>query len=96
MDSILGLENKINNLKKSDKESYKLFNRIYSYYSDIGTLKIIPSIKPIVLKYFGKRDSNGQLISKKDEVFENVAKQRIINIFNEWTGQGTLYNSLKY
>ncbi len=95
MDSILGLENKINNLKKSDKESYKLFNRIYSYYSDIGTLKIIPSIKPIVLKYFGKRDSNGQLISKKDEVFENVAKQRIINIFNEWTGQGTLYNSLR-
>ena len=95
MDSILRLEDRINNLKEVDKESYKLFNRIFSYYCDFGTLKIIPSIKPIVLKYFGNRDSNGQLISKKDEVFENVAKQRIVNIFNEWTGQGTLYNSLR-
>jgi len=95
MDSILELENKINDLKKVDKESYKLFNRIYSYYCNFGTLKIIPTIKPIVLKYFGKRDIDGQLISKEDEVFENVRKQRIVNIFNEWTGQGTLYNSLR-
>jgi len=95
MDSILELENKINDLKKVDKESYKLFDRIYSYYCNFGTLKIIPTIKPIVLKYFGKRDIDGQLISKEDEVFENVRKQRIVNIFNEWTGQGTLYNSLR-
>ena len=82
------------NLKKVDKQSYKLFNDIFSYYCDFGTFKIIPSIKPIILKYFGKRDSNGKLISS-EKVFESVRKQRIINIFNEWTGQGTLYNSLK-
>ena len=95
MDSILEFEDIINNLKKVDKQSYKLFNDIFSYYCDFGTLKIIPSIKPIILKYFGKRDSNGKLISSEDEVFESVRKQEIINIFNEWTGQGTLYNSLR-
>ena len=95
MDSILEFEDMINNLKKVDKQSYKLFNNIFSYYCDFGTLKIIPSIKPIILKYFGKRDSNGKLISTEDEVFESVRKQKIINIFNEWTGQGTLYNSLR-
>ena len=95
MDSILEFEDMINNLKKVDKQSYKLFNDIFSYYCDFGTLKIIPSIKPIILKYFGKRDSSGKLISSEDEVFESVRKQKIVNIFNEWTGQGTLYNSLR-
>ncbi len=94
MDSILELENMVNDLKKVDEESYKLFNRIYSFYSEFGTLKIVPSMKPLVLSYFGKKDDSS-LTSKVEEVFENLEKQKIINIFNEWTEQGTLYNSLR-
>jgi hypothetical protein len=52
-------------------------------------------MKPLVLSYFGERDDSGQLTSKVEDVFENLEKQKIINIFNEWTGQGTLYNSLR-
>lgn len=95
MDSIFELEYNVNDLKKADEKSYKLFNRIYSFYSEVGTLKIVPSMKPLVLSYFGKRNDSGQLTSKVEDVFENLEKQRIINIFNEWTGQGTLYNSLR-
>jgi len=95
MDSIFELEYSVNELKKDDEKSYKLFNRIYSFYSDFGTLKILPSMKPLVLSYFGERDDSGQLTSKVEDVFENLEKQKIINIFNEWTGQGTLYNSLR-
>jgi hypothetical protein len=95
MDSIFELEYNVNDLKKVDEKSYKLFNRIYSFYSEVGTLKIVPSMKPLVLSYFGERDDSGQLTSKVEDVFENLEKQRIINIFNERSGQGTLYNSLR-
>jgi len=95
MDSIFELEYNVNELKKDDEKSYKLFNRIYSFYSDFGTLKILPPMKPLFLGYFGERDDSGQLTSKVEDVFENLEKQKIINIFNEWTGQGTLYNSLR-
>ncbi len=95
MDSIFKLEYKLNDLKKVDKKSYNLFNRIYSFYSEVGTLKIFPSMKPLFYSYFGERDDSGQLTSKVEDVIENLEKQRIINIFNEWTGQGTLYNSLR-
>ena len=95
MDSIFELEYFVNDLKKVDEKSYKLFNRIYSFYSEVGTLKIVPSMKPLVLSYFGEKDDSGQLTSKAEDVVENLEKQRVINIFNEWTGQGTLYNSLR-
>ena len=95
MDSIFKLEYKLNDLKKIDEKSYNLFNRIYSFYSEVGTLKIFPAMKPLFLSYFGERDDSGQIISKVEDVIENLEKQSLINIFNEWTGQGTLYNSLR-
>jgi hypothetical protein len=95
MDSIFELEYNVNELKKDDEKSYKLFNQIYSFYSDFGTLKILPSMKPLVLSYFGERNDSIQLTSKVEDEFENLEKQKIINISNEWTGQGTLYNPLR-
>lgn len=95
MDSIFKLEYKLNDLKKIDEKSYNLFNRIYSFYSEVGTLKIFPAMKPLFLSYFGERDDSGQIISKVEDVIEKLEKQSLINIFNEWTGQGTLYNSLR-
>jgi galactose-1-phosphate uridylyltransferase len=95
MDSIFELENNIKALKQADKYSYNLFNRIFSFYSDVGSLNILPSTKPLFFSYFGQRDKNGELTSNIDDVIENLENQRIVNIFNEWTGQGTLYNSLR-
>ncbi len=95
MDSIFELENRLNNLKEEDEKSFKLFKRIYSYYSEVGNLKLLSSMKPLFLGYFGKKDDTGQLISKPEDVFGKLENQRIVNIYNEWTGQGTLYNTLR-
>lgn len=95
MDSILELENRVNDLKDKDKTSYNLFKTIYSFYCDTGTLKISENMKPLFLKYFGEWDGSGNLISSEDEVLEKLKNQRIVNVYNELTGQGTLYNSLR-
>ena len=95
MDSIFELENKLKNLKKEDEKSYKLFKKIYSYYSEVGKLEISTSLIPLFLGYFGEKDVSGKLTSKPEDVVENLENQRIINIYNRWTGQGTLYNSLR-
>ena len=95
MDSIFELENNINALKLTDEYSYNLFNRIFSFYSDVGMLNILPSTKQLFYSYFGQRDKNGALISDIEDVIESLENQRIVNIYNEWTGQGTLYNSLR-
>lgn len=92
MDSIFELEDYVNELKKEDTRSYKLFKEIYSYYSEVGTMDITPSMKMFVLNNFGKRDESGSIIEGVKEVFNRLEKQRIINIFNEWTCQG---NSLQ-
>lgn len=95
MDSILELERVVDDLKMGDLESYKLFNSIFSFYSETGHLKISPMMKPLFLEYFGEKDSSGNLISSEDEVFEKLENQSIVNVYNEFTGQGTLYNSLR-
>ena len=95
MDSIFELEGYINKLKNEDERFYKLFNRIYSFYSEVGTMDIVPSMKQFVLNNFGKKDESGHIIEGIEEVFERLENQRIINIFNEWTCQGTLYNPLR-
>ena len=94
MDSIFELEDYINKLKKDDEDSYRLFNRIYSFYSEIGTMKMVPSMEQFALNNFGRKDESGNIIESVEEVFEKLKKQRIVNIFNEWTCQGTLYNPL--
>ena len=48
-----------------------------------------------VLNNFGKKDESGNIIEGIQEVFDRLENQRIINIFNEWTCQGTLYNPLR-
>lgn len=95
MDSILELEQKVNNLKNKDFESYRMFNTIFSFYSETGHLKISPQMKPLFLEYFGEKDSSGNLISSEDEVLEKLENQSIVNVYNEFTGEGTLYNSLR-
>ncbi len=95
MDSIFELENYINKLKKDDEESYRLFNRIYSFYSEIGTMKMVPSMEQFVLNNFGKKGKSGNIIESVEEVIVKLEKQRVVNIFNKWTCQGTLYNPLR-
>ena len=95
MDSIFELENYINKLKKDDEELYRLFNRIYSFYSEIGTMKMVSSMELFALNNFGKKDESGNIIESIQEVFDKLENQRILNIFNEWTCQGTLYNPLR-
>ncbi len=95
MDSIFELENKLDNLKNYDEKSYKLFKKIFSYYSEVGNLDISTSMIPLFLRYFGEKDDSGNLTSKEDDIIENLENQNIINIYNRWTKQGTLYNSLR-
>lgn len=95
MDSIFELENYVNDLKDEDKESYKLFNRIYSFYCEIGTMKIFPTMEQFVLDNFAKKDKSGNIIERVKDVIEKLENQKIINIFNKWTCQGTLYNPLR-
>ncbi len=95
MDSIFELGDYINKLKKDDEKSYRLFNRIYSFYSDIGTMKMVPSMERFTLNNFGKKEKSGSIIESVEEVYVKLEKQRILNIFNEWTCQGTLYNPLR-
>ena len=95
MDSIFELEDYINKLKKDDEKSYRLFNRIYSFYSEIGTMKMVPSMERFASNNFGKKEKSGKIIESVEEVFLKLEKQRIFNIFNEWTCQGTLYNPLR-
>jgi hypothetical protein len=95
MDSIFELEDYINDLRKNDDESFRRFYQIYSFYSEVGNMNIVPSMESFVLNNFGKKDKSGHIISGVEEVFENLENQKIINIFNEWTCQGTLYNPLR-
>ena len=95
MDSIFELGDYVDELKKKDKKSYNLFNQIYSFYSEVGTMKMVPSMEQFALNNFSKKDESGRVIEEIEEVFEKLENQMIINIFNEWTCQGTLYNPLR-
>ena len=95
MSSILDLEEKANRLKKENEDSFRLFNNIFHVSSAEGSLKIPPSFKEKVHIYFGNKDESGKIIESKNEVIERIQAQKVIKTYNKWTGEGSLFNSLR-
>lgn len=95
MDSILNLEKRIQNLKNIDENSYKILNQIYSFNFGSGTLRIPESFENKILQYFGHRNERGDLTETLKQVIKRIENQKIINIYNKWTGEGALFNSLR-
>ena len=95
MSSILDLEEKVNRLKKEDEDSFRLFNNIFHVSSAEGSLKIPSSFKEKVHTYFGNKDESGKIIESKNEVIERIQTQKVIKTYNKWTGEGSLFNSLR-
>ena len=95
MVSIINLDEKINNLKIEDVESYNILKGIYDFYYGIGSLKIPKSFENKILEYFGHRNQMGEITETPKQVIKRVEKQKIIKTYNKWTGQGALFNSLR-
>lgn len=95
MNSILDIEKRIEYLHETDKTAYDLLKRIYRFDFGIGEQVIPDSLKTKVFNYFGHRDAAGQIIDSPEEVFGRIQEQKIIKIQNKWTGEGTLFNSLR-
>lgn len=95
MTSIIELEDKLNSLKTEDKESYKIFKRIYSVYSGTGTMKIPPGLKNKVVGYFSTKDESGNPTETHKQVLHKLENQKIVKTFNRWTGEGALFNCMR-
>lgn len=95
MDTILNLEKTVDYLRKNDTQSYDILKQIYTFNSGTGSLIIPDSFKTKVLEYFGHRNSSGKIIESLNEVIARIEHQKIIEIYNIWTGEGALYNSLR-
>ncbi len=95
MSSILDLEERVNKLKKEDEDSFKLFNNIFHVSKATGTLKIPPSFKEKAHTYFGNKGESGKIIESKNEVVERIQTQEVVKTYNKWTGEGSLFNSIR-
>lgn len=82
-------------LRETDQSAYCLLKRIFKFDSQIGYQVIPDSFQKKVLDYFGRRDASGNIIEPLEEVVERIEKQKIIKITNRWTGESTLFNSLR-
>lgn len=91
----MNLEREIKNLKKSDRESYKILNQIYSFYFSMGTLKVPKSFERKISEYFGNRNEQGEITETIQQTIHRIQSQRIVKTFNKWTGEGALFNSLR-
>jgi len=94
MTSIIGLEDRINHLKQYDKESYKIFKRIYNVYFGIGSMKIPSELKNKVYKNFSQPTPQGN-VETPEETFFRIENQKIVKTYNKWTGEGALFNYLR-
>jgi len=95
MNSILEVENKINTLKKEDEDSFRIINNIFHVSSATGSMRIPSTYKTKVQQLFGTKDENGEIIESKNEVIERVENQKVVKTYNKWTGNGSLFNSLR-
>lgn len=95
MTSIIELEDKINNLKTDDNESYKIFKRIYSVYSGTGTMKIPPGLKNKVDGYFSTKNESGNPTETQKQILHKLENQKIVKTFNRLTGEGALFNYIR-
>ncbi|MCG2829258.1 hypothetical protein [Methanothermobacter sp. K4] len=76
---ITHLKDHLLDLKTEQKDIYEIFNRIYDFGCDEGHLKVSESLK----ERFGIK------------FIESAENQRIISIYNRWTGEGSLFNSMR-
>lgn len=95
INSIMDIENRIEILRETDPAIYSILKRIYKIDSGIGTQVIPDSFKTKVVGYFGRRDDVGKIIESTDEVIARIENQEIIKIINKWTGESTLFNSIR-
>lgn len=91
----MDLEKRVENLRVKDATAYSTFKRIYRFDSGLGSQIIPDSFKAKTLNYFGQRDSSGNIIESAEEAVARIEHQKIINITNQWTGESTLFNSLR-
>lgn len=91
----MDLEKMVENLRVKDATAYSTFKRIYRFDSGLGSQIIPDSFKAKTLNYFGQRDSSGNIIESAEEAVARIEHQKIINITNQWTGESTLFNSLR-
>jgi hypothetical protein len=89
MDSILDWEEKVAELRRSKSEVYDILNQIYLHYSAEGTMIIPETFKDKALTYMGDKSL------PSSEALERIENQRILKIYNKWTGEGTVFNSLR-
>lgn len=95
INSMSDLDKRVQYLRRTDESAYCLFKRIYKFDSQIGRQIIPDSFQSKVLNYFGRRDALGNIIETLEEVVERIEKQKITKITNKWTGESTLFNSLR-
>lgn len=95
MNSIMNLEDKIEELKKEDRDSFNLFSSIFNVSSASGELGIPLSFREKVRTYFGNKDEQGNIIEPKKEVIERIKTQKVVKTYNKWVGEGSLFNSLR-
>lgn len=93
--SIIDLENKIESLQETDLTAYSILKRIYKFDFGEGCQVIPDSFKTKTLEYFGLRDASGSIIETPEDVLDRIEHQKIIKITNKWTGESTLFNSLR-
>ncbi len=91
----MDLKKRVEILKETDKTTYSTLKRIYTIDSGVGSQVIPDSFKNKILGYFGRHDASGKLLENPEEVFNRIEHQKIIKITNEWTGESTLFNSLR-
>jgi len=76
---ITHLKDHLLDLKREQKDLYEIFNRIYDVECAEGHLKVSESLK----ERFGTK------------FIESAENQRIISTYNRWTGEGSLFNSMR-
>lgn len=95
MNSFLNLEEIVKELKTRDEDSFKLFNSIFQVSSASGEVGIPLSFREKVHTYFGHKDEQGNIIETKKEVIKRIQTQKVVKTYNKWTGEGSLFNSLR-
>ncbi|GAB6055870.1 hypothetical protein JCM15415_11860 [Methanobacterium movens] len=94
MNSIINLKERINELKKTDKLSYKVLISIYDVDFGIGIMEMPSELENKFKAYF-RSNNNQQGSDKQEDVRFNIKNQGIIKTYNKWTHEGALFNHLR-
>lgn len=93
--SIMYLEKRVESLRETDVKAYSMLKRIYRFDFGVGYQVIPDSFKTKIFNYFGLRDDSGKIIETPEDLIARIENQKIIKITNKWTGESTLFNSLR-